>query len=82
MSAYNNKLGHSRSLQHFKRESDEAQAWMSEKMQIACDDSYKDPTNLPVRNSYTINKGNAKLNNELDIKSGLEKDKIDNHGLL
>ena len=49
MLAWRNKLGQSRSLQHFKRETDEAHAWMSEKMQIACDDSYKDPTNLPVR---------------------------------
>ena len=41
------KLGQSRSLQQFKREEDEAEAWMAEKMQVACDDSYKDPTNLP-----------------------------------
>lgn len=46
---WRNKLGQSRNLQHFKREMDEEQAWMVEKMQIACDDSYKDPTNLPVR---------------------------------
>ena len=49
MLVWRNKLGQSRSLQHFKRETDEGQAWMSEKMQTACDDSYKDPTNLPVR---------------------------------
>lgn len=48
MGAWRNKLGQSQSLQHFKREADEAAAWMAEKMQTACDDSYKDPTNLPV----------------------------------
>ena len=49
MVAWRHKLGQSQSMQHFKREADEAAAWMAEKMQIACDDSYKDPTNLSVR---------------------------------
>lgn len=44
---WRNKLGQSKSLQQFKREADEAEAWMLEKMQVACDESYKDPTNLP-----------------------------------
>ena len=48
MVAWRNKLGQSKSMQQFKREADEAAAWMGEKMQIACDDSYKDPTNLSV----------------------------------
>jgi spectrin alpha len=48
MGKWRSLLGHSQSLQHFKREADEAAAWMGEKMQVACDDSYKDPTNLPV----------------------------------
>jgi len=46
--AARNKLGQAQSLQHFKREADEAEAWMGEKTQVACDDSYKDPTNLSV----------------------------------
>ena len=58
MVAWRHKLGQSKSMQHFKREADEAAAWMAEKMQIACDDSYKDPTNLSVRkilqNIYVI----------------------------
>lgn len=41
-------------MQHFKREADEAAAWMAEKMQIACDESYKDPTNLSVRSACRI----------------------------
>lgn len=41
------RLGQSRSLHQFMREADEAEGWMEEKMQVACDDSYKDPTNLP-----------------------------------
>ena len=48
MMAWRHKLGQSQSMQHFKREADEAAAWMGEKMQIACDESYKDPTNLSV----------------------------------
>lgn len=48
MGKWRNLLGQSESLQHFKREADEAAAWMAEKNQVACDDSYKDPTNLPV----------------------------------
>ena len=48
MVAWRGKLGQSQALQHFKREVDEAAAWMAEKLQIATDDSYKDPTNLPV----------------------------------
>ncbi len=43
-----NKLAQAQSLQHFKREADEAEAWMTEKTQVACDESYKDPTNLSV----------------------------------
>ena len=49
MVAWRQRLGQSQSMQHFKREADEAAAWMAEKMQIACDESYKDPTNLSVR---------------------------------
>lgn len=41
------KLGESQSLQQFQREAEEAEAWIAEKMQIADDESYKDPTNLP-----------------------------------
>lgn len=47
MVTWRSKLGQSQSLQHFKREADEAEGWMGEKMQVAGDDSYKDPTNLP-----------------------------------
>ena len=42
------QLGQSRSFQQFKREADEAEGWVGEKMVVACDDSYKDPTDLPV----------------------------------
>ena len=49
--AWRHKLGQSHSLQQFKREADEAEVWMGEKMQTATDDSYKDPTNLPVSGS-------------------------------
>ena len=42
------QLGQSQSFQQFKREADEAEGWVGEKMVVACDDSYKDPTDLPV----------------------------------
>ena len=54
MGKWRSLLGHSQSLQHFKREADEATAWMGEKMQVACDDSYKDPTNLPVSTYFWV----------------------------
>ena len=48
LGAWRNKLGQSLSFQQFKREADEAELWVGQKMQVACDDSYKDPTDLPV----------------------------------
>lgn len=32
----------------FKRDADEVEAWINEKLQIACDENYRDPTNLQV----------------------------------
>eukprot|EP00118_Oscarella_pearsei_P025242 m.307813 g.307813 ORF g.307813 m.307813 type:complete len:2422 (+) comp42859_c0_seq1:216-7481(+) len=46
INARRSKLGESQSLQQFQREAEEAEAWIAEKMQVACDESYKDPTNL------------------------------------
>ncbi|EGD77905.1 spectrin [Salpingoeca rosetta] len=40
------KLEASKQLQEFKRDADEAEAWMKEKLQAATDGAYKDPTNL------------------------------------
>uniref|UniRef100_A0A3Q4GFW4 Spectrin alpha, non-erythrocytic 1 n=1 Tax=Neolamprologus brichardi TaxID=32507 RepID=A0A3Q4GFW4_NEOBR len=37
------------SLQQFSRDVDEIEAWISEKLQTATDESYKDPTNIQVR---------------------------------
>ena len=62
MGKWRSLLGHSQSLQHFKREADEAAAWMGEKMQVACDDSYKDPTNLPVSAcSFVVNRAHLQF---------------------
>ena len=39
----------------FKRDADEVEAWINERLQIATEESYKDPTNLQVRlNQDTI----------------------------
>lgn len=42
------KLGESQTLQQFSRDVDEIEAWVSEKLQTASDESYKDPTNIQV----------------------------------
>lgn len=43
-----NKLEDSRRYQYFKRDADELESWILEKLQTASDESYKDPTNLQV----------------------------------
>ena len=48
LGVWRNKLGQSQNFQQFKREADEAETWVGEKMQVASDDSYKDSTDLPV----------------------------------
>ncbi|KAK7068041.1 Spectrin beta chain, non-erythrocytic 5, partial [Halocaridina rubra] len=40
------KLAESKSLQQFLRNIYEVEGWISEKLQVACDDNYRDPTNL------------------------------------
>ena len=34
---------------YFKRDADELESWIHEKLQTASDESYRDPTNLQVR---------------------------------
>ena len=40
------KLGEAQSLQQFSRDADEMDIWIGEKMQMALEESYKDPTNI------------------------------------
>ncbi|GAB6021924.1 hypothetical protein CHUAL_006087 [Chamberlinius hualienensis] len=40
------KLGESQSLQQFSRDADEIENWIAEKLQMATDESYKDPANI------------------------------------
>ena len=40
------RLGEAQSLQQFCRDADEMDIWMEEKMQMAMEESYKDPTNI------------------------------------
>ena len=42
------KLGESQNLQQFIRDVDDVEGWISEKMQTALEESYKDPTNIQV----------------------------------
>ncbi|XP_038209252.1 spectrin alpha chain isoform X2 [Zerene cesonia] len=43
------KLEDSRRFQYFKRDADELESWIQEKLQAASDESYKDPTNLQAK---------------------------------
>lgn len=42
------QLGESQTLQQFSRDADEIENWITEKLQIACEESYRDPTNIQV----------------------------------
>jgi spectrin alpha len=43
------KLEDSRRYQYFRRDADELESWIQEKLQSASDESYKDPTNLQAK---------------------------------
>ncbi len=43
------KLEDSRRFQYFRRDADELESWIHEKLQTASDESYKDPTNLQAK---------------------------------
>lgn len=47
------KLEDSYRFQFFRRDADELEKWIQEKLQIASDENYKDPSNLQVC-SYSI----------------------------
>ena len=42
------KLGEAQNLQQFSRDADEMEIWIGEKLQVAMDESYKDPINVQV----------------------------------
>ncbi|XP_022242846.1 spectrin alpha chain-like isoform X2 [Limulus polyphemus] len=43
------KLEDARCFQYFKRDADELESWIIEKLQVASDENYKDPTNLQAK---------------------------------
>lgn len=43
------KLEDSKRFQYFKRDADELESWIFEKLQIVAEESYKDSTNLPAK---------------------------------
>ena len=49
MLEHKGKLGDVQTLQSFIKDADEIEIWMSEKLQIAMDESYKDPTNVQAK---------------------------------
>ena len=42
------RLEDARKYMYFKRDADELESWILEKLQTASDENYKDPTNLQV----------------------------------
>uniref|UniRef100_A0A915I8Y9 SH3 domain-containing protein n=1 Tax=Romanomermis culicivorax TaxID=13658 RepID=A0A915I8Y9_ROMCU len=48
------KLGESQTLQQFSREADEIENWILEKLQVAQEESYKDPTNIQSLQDYWL----------------------------
>ncbi len=44
-------LEEARRYMYFKRDADELESWIMEKLQTASDESYRDPTNLQVANA-------------------------------
>ncbi|VVD02588.1 unnamed protein product [Leptidea sinapis] len=53
------KLEDSRRFQYFKRDADELESWIQEKLQAASDESYKDPTNLQAFEAEVAAHSNA-----------------------
>ena len=48
------KLEDARRFMYFKRDADELESWIHEKLQTASDESYRDPTNLQVLPYLTL----------------------------
>lgn len=48
------KLGESQTLQQFSRDADEIENWMAEKLQLAMDESYKDPANIQSKHQKHV----------------------------
>lgn len=48
------KLGESQTLQQFSRDADEIENWMGEKLQLALDESYKDPANIQSKHQKHV----------------------------
>ena len=49
------RLGEAQSLQQFSRDVDEMEIWITERLQTATDESYKDPSNIQVRDCVNLN---------------------------
>ena len=43
-----NRLEDARRFMYFKRDADELESWINEKLQTASDENFRDPTNLQV----------------------------------
>lgn len=55
------KLEGARKFQQFRRDADELESWISEKLQLVRDDSFKDRTNLQVSCFLAVLRGASKV---------------------
>uniref|UniRef100_A0A8C2IZS6 Spectrin alpha, non-erythrocytic 1 n=1 Tax=Cyprinus carpio TaxID=7962 RepID=A0A8C2IZS6_CYPCA len=76
------KLGESQTLQQFSRDVDEIEAWISEKLQTATDESYKDPTNIQVTVHFSKHQKHQAFEAELHANADRIRGVIDTGNAL
>uniref|UniRef100_A0A671NH07 Spectrin alpha chain, non-erythrocytic 1 n=1 Tax=Sinocyclocheilus anshuiensis TaxID=1608454 RepID=A0A671NH07_9TELE len=76
------KLGESQTLQQFSRDVDEIEAWISEKLQTATDESYKDPTNIQVTSHFSKHQKHQAFEAELHANADRIRGVIDTGNAL
>ncbi|XP_019908837.1 spectrin alpha chain, non-erythrocytic 1 isoform X4 [Esox lucius] len=76
------KLGESQTLQQFSRDVDEIEAWISEKLQTATDESYKDPTNIQLSKLLSKHQKHQAFEAELHANSDRIRGVIDTGNAL
>uniref|UniRef100_A0A671QGT9 Spectrin alpha chain, non-erythrocytic 1-like n=1 Tax=Sinocyclocheilus anshuiensis TaxID=1608454 RepID=A0A671QGT9_9TELE len=76
------KLGESQTLQQFSRDVDEIEAWISEKLQTATDESYKDPTNIQVMSHFSKHQKHQAFEAELHANADRIRGVIDTGNAL
>ncbi|RWS03708.1 hypothetical protein B4U79_02448, partial [Dinothrombium tinctorium] len=75
------KLGESQTLQQFSRDADEIENWIAEKVQVAMDESYKDPANIQSKHQkhQAFESELAANKDRIEAIIGMGKNLIDKH---